>query len=115
MVDVRPAADYAAGHIPGSASISLRDQFATWLGRLLPDTAPLAFATGNGQDLNEIVWQAYKIGYERLAGRLRCGRPAAGLLVSCARNDREHGLRAVRSCAVVRMAQLWQARERSLP
>ncbi len=73
VVDVRPAADYAAGHIPGSLSIPLRDQFATWLGWLLPDTAPLAFVMGEDQDLSEIVWQAYKIGYERLAGRLAGG------------------------------------------
>ncbi|MFB6613200.1 rhodanese-like domain-containing protein [Streptomyces sp. NPDC056367] len=73
VVDVRPAAEYAAGHIPGSLSIPLRGQFATWL---LPDTAPLVFLTADGQDLGEIVWQAYKIGYERLAGRLAGGTGA---------------------------------------
>ncbi|MFJ7201069.1 MULTISPECIES: rhodanese-like domain-containing protein [unclassified Streptomyces] len=76
VVDVRPAADYAAGHIPGSLSIPLRDQFATWLGWILPDTAPLAFVTGDDQDLSEITWQAYKIGYERLAGLLTGGMTA---------------------------------------
>ncbi|MFF8375757.1 rhodanese-like domain-containing protein [Streptomyces sp. NPDC015661] len=76
VVDVRPAADYAAGHIPGSIAIPLRGQFATWLGWLLPDAAPLVFATADGQDLSEIVWQAYKIGYERLAGRLAGGTDA---------------------------------------
>ncbi|MEU1198734.1 MBL fold metallo-hydrolase [Streptomyces sp. NPDC005813] len=76
VVDVRPAADYAAGHIPGALSVPLRDQFATWLGWLLPDDAPLAFVTGENQDLSEIVWQAHKIGYERLAGRLVGGMSA---------------------------------------
>ncbi|MEU9575332.1 MBL fold metallo-hydrolase [Streptomyces massasporeus] len=76
VVDVRPATDYAAGHIPGALSIPLRDQFATWLGWLLPDTAPLAFVTAEDQDLSEIVWQAYKIGYERLAGKLTGGMDA---------------------------------------
>ena len=76
VIDVRPAADYAAGHIPGSLSIPLRGQFATWLGWLLPDIAPLAFVAGEDQDLTEIVWQAYKIGYERLAGRLAGGMSA---------------------------------------
>ncbi|MBQ1090462.1 rhodanese-like domain-containing protein [Streptomyces sp. B93] len=75
-VDVRPAAEYAAGHIPRSLSVPLREQFATWLGWLLPDTAPLVFVTGAGQDPGEIVWQAYKIGYERLAGRLDGGMEA---------------------------------------
>ncbi|MGR4878288.1 rhodanese-like domain-containing protein [Streptomyces sp. LARHCF249] len=70
LVDVRPAADFAAGHVPGALSIPLRDQFATWLGWLLPDDAPLVFVTAPGQDLDEITWQALKIGYERLAGFL---------------------------------------------
>ncbi|MEU9670642.1 MBL fold metallo-hydrolase [Streptomyces bobili] len=96
VVDLRPAADYAAGHIPGSLSIPLRGQFATWLGWLLPDTAPLAFVTADGQDLSEIVWQAYKIGYERLAGRLAGGmtawtaaghRPATTAFVTADRTD----------------------------
>ncbi|MGW7363740.1 MBL fold metallo-hydrolase [Streptomyces sp. NPDC054841] len=76
VIDVRPAADFAAGHIPGALSIPLRDQFGTWLGWLLPDAAPLAFVTGDGPSLSEIVWQAYKIGYERLAGRLAGGMDA---------------------------------------
>ncbi|MGW1284009.1 rhodanese-like domain-containing protein [Streptomyces sp. NPDC001118] len=76
VVDVRPAARYATGHIPGSLSIPLRDQFATWLGWLLPGEAPIAFVTDEGQDVSEIVWQAYKIGYERLAGRLPGGMTA---------------------------------------
>ncbi|MBE8477634.1 MBL fold metallo-hydrolase [Streptomyces justiciae] len=76
VVDARPAAVYATGHIPGSVSIPLRGQFATWLGWLLPDTAPLVLVTDDDQDLTEIVWQAYKIGYEHLAGRLTGGLSA---------------------------------------
>ncbi|MEU9010714.1 MBL fold metallo-hydrolase [Streptomyces sp. NPDC048479] len=71
VVDVRLVADFAAGHIPGAISIPLRDQFATWLGWLLPDDAPLVFATAPGQDLAEVTWQALKVGYERLAGHLQ--------------------------------------------
>ncbi|MBT2508017.1 MBL fold metallo-hydrolase [Streptomyces sp. ISL-98] len=70
LVDVRPVVDFAAGHIPGAVSISLRDQFATWLGWLLPDDQPIVFVTAAGQDLAGLVWQALKIGYERLAGHL---------------------------------------------
>ncbi|NEE04772.1 MBL fold metallo-hydrolase [Phytoactinopolyspora halotolerans] len=76
VVDVRPAAEYAAGHIPGAVSIPLRGQFATWLGWLLPDSVPLVVVADDDQDLGEIVWQAYKIGYERLAGRLSGGMDA---------------------------------------
>ncbi|MGW3645771.1 MBL fold metallo-hydrolase [Streptomyces sp. NPDC000878] len=69
-IDVRPVTDFAHGHIPGAISIPLRDQFATWLGWLLPDATPLVFVTAPGQDLAELTWQALKIGYERLAGHL---------------------------------------------
>jgi glyoxylase-like metal-dependent hydrolase (beta-lactamase superfamily II)/rhodanese-related sulfurtransferase len=77
LVDVRPAGVYAAGHVPGALAIPLRDAFATWLGWLVADPAtPLVFVTGPGQDLDELVWQALKIGYERLAGLLDGGMAA---------------------------------------
>ena len=77
VIDVRPVADYAAGHIPGSLAIPLREAFATWLGWLVPDPAtPLVIVAGPGQDLSEVVWQALKIGYENLAGALAGGMPA---------------------------------------
>ena len=74
---MRPVADYAAGHIPGSLAIPLRDAFATWLGWLVPDPAtPLVIVADPGQDLGEVIWQALKIGYENLAGTLAGGMPA---------------------------------------
>jgi hydroxyacylglutathione hydrolase len=77
VIDVRPVPAYAAGHIPGSLAIPLRDAFATWLGWLVPDPAtPLALVAGPGQDPGEAVWQALKIGYENLAGTLAGGVPA---------------------------------------
>ncbi|HEY3002199.1 MAG TPA: MBL fold metallo-hydrolase [Kribbellaceae bacterium] len=76
VVDVRPVGEFAAGHIPGAVSIPQRDQFATWLGWLLPDDAPLVFVLGAGQDSADVAWQALKIGYERLAGRLDGGMDA---------------------------------------
>jgi hydroxyacylglutathione hydrolase len=76
VIDVRPVADFAAGHIPGALSIPLRDQFATWLGWLLPADAPLSFVLAAGQDSAEVAWQAAKIGYERLAGQLAGGMAA---------------------------------------
>ena len=76
VVDVRPVADFAAGHIPGAVSIPLRDQFATWLGWLVPDDVPLGFVLAPGQDPAEVAWQALKIGYEDLAGQLAGGMAA---------------------------------------
>jgi hydroxyacylglutathione hydrolase len=77
VIDVRPVADYAAGHIPGSLSIALRLTFATWLGWLVPDAAtPLIVVAGPGQDLDEVIWQALKIGYDCFAGMLDGGLAA---------------------------------------
>jgi rhodanese-related sulfurtransferase len=76
VIDVRPVADFAAGHIPGAVSIPLRDQFATWLGWLIPDGVPLGFVLAAGQDPAEVAWQALKIGYESLAGQLDGGMAA---------------------------------------
>jgi hydroxyacylglutathione hydrolase len=76
VIDVRPVADFAAGHIPGAVSIPLREQLATWLGWLLPAATPLAFVLAEGQDPAEVAWQAAKIGYEHLAGQLADGMAA---------------------------------------
>ncbi|WP_028935487.1 MBL fold metallo-hydrolase [Pseudonocardia spinosispora] len=89
VVDVRPVADYAAGHIPGSVSIPLRPQFATWLGWLVEPGVPLVIVRntdGTGaQDAAEVVWQALKVGYDNFAGELDVGMDAwaeAGLAVA---------------------------------
>jgi rhodanese-related sulfurtransferase/glyoxylase-like metal-dependent hydrolase (beta-lactamase superfamily II) len=76
VIDVRPVADFAAGHIPGAVSIPLRGQFATWLGWLIPDGVPLGFVLAGSQDPAEVAWQALKIGYEDLAGQLDGGMAA---------------------------------------
>jgi rhodanese-related sulfurtransferase len=74
VVDVRPVAEYAAGHLPGSLANTLRPQFASWLGWLVPDPAtPLVFVAGHHQDRREIVRQCVNIGYEHLAGELDGG------------------------------------------
>ncbi len=76
VLDVRPVADFAAGHVSGAVSIPLRDQFATWLGWVGPDGVPLGFVLAGGQDPAEVAWQALKIGYENLAGQLDGGMAA---------------------------------------
>jgi glyoxylase-like metal-dependent hydrolase (beta-lactamase superfamily II) len=70
VVDVRPVAAYGAGHIPGALSIPLRDQFATWLGWLVPRGTPVVIVRDDEQDPDEVVWQARKIGYDELVGEV---------------------------------------------
>jgi hydroxyacylglutathione hydrolase len=76
LVDVRPLAHFAAGHIPGALSIPLRPVVATWLGWLAPPDRPIVIIRDTDQDLYEIVWQAAKIGGDDLVGELAGGIPA---------------------------------------
>lgn len=73
VVDVRPVADFAAGHLPGSVSIPLRPAFATWLGWLVPFGEPWLVVRNDDQDATEILWQARKIGHDRVLGELADG------------------------------------------
>jgi hydroxyacylglutathione hydrolase len=73
IIDVRPVPDFAAGHVPGSLSIPLRDVFATWLGWLAPPDRPIIVVRNTDQDPDEILWQAAKVGYDNLAGELSGG------------------------------------------
>ncbi len=85
LVDARPIGAFAAGHIPGALSIPLRGAFATWLGWLVADDRPLVVVVDPDQDRGDLVRQALKVGYERLAGELAGGMGAwrsAGLPVA---------------------------------
>jgi hydroxyacylglutathione hydrolase len=73
VVDVRPVEQFAAAHLPGSVSIPLRGVFATWLGWTAEPTTPLVVVPDDDQEAAEIVWQARKIGYDRLLGELTGG------------------------------------------
>ena len=76
VVDVRPVADFSAGHVPGAVSIPLRAAFATWLGWIVDPDRPLVVVRGADQDPGEVAWQALKIGYDNLAGELAGGMGA---------------------------------------
>ncbi len=77
VIDVRPVGDYSAGHVPGSIANTLRPAFATWLGWLVADPGtPLIVVRNPDQDPEEILWQARKVGYDRLVGELAGGMGA---------------------------------------
>jgi glyoxylase-like metal-dependent hydrolase (beta-lactamase superfamily II)/rhodanese-related sulfurtransferase len=76
IIDARPVAAFAAGHVPGSLSIPLREAFATWLGWLADPGRPLVFVLAPGPDRADGGGLALKIGYENLAGELAGGTAA---------------------------------------
>jgi hydroxyacylglutathione hydrolase len=76
VVDVRPIAAFAAGHVPGAISNPWRSQFATWLGWLVSRETPVLFVTDTSVDEDDLVWAALTIGFERLDGVLDGGMDA---------------------------------------
>jgi rhodanese-related sulfurtransferase/glyoxylase-like metal-dependent hydrolase (beta-lactamase superfamily II) len=72
VVDVRPATDFGAGHVPGSLSIPLRPAFVTWLGWLVDSGTPVVVVLGSDQEAAEVLWQSRKIGAD-LVGELDGG------------------------------------------
>ena len=76
VVDVRPVRDFASAHIPGSLSVPLRPEFATWLGWLVDLDRPVIIVRNPDQDLDDVRWQAAKIGHDNLVGQVPDGLEA---------------------------------------
>ncbi len=73
VVDVRGAADFRAGHVPGTLSIPLGHSFAGWAGWLLPYDRDIYLVTsGTGDDARETAARAAMdlalIGIDRVSG-----------------------------------------------
>jgi len=70
IVDTRPAADFAAGHIAGTINIPLNKSFNTWAGWLLPYDRDfhLIVDAGCSRCIDEAVRDLAMIGLDRVAG-----------------------------------------------
>jgi len=74
VLDLRPAADHAVGHIPGSLSIPLGPSFGTWLGWVVPVDRPIVLILERSSDWDEAIRQALRIGSENaIVGHLQGG------------------------------------------
>jgi glyoxylase-like metal-dependent hydrolase (beta-lactamase superfamily II) len=73
VIDVRPIAEFSAGHVPGSISNALRPVFPSWLGWIVEPVRPLVFVAGDDQNRDEIVRGCLDIGHEQLLGELDGG------------------------------------------
>lgn len=75
LVDGRPRAEFAVGHLPGSLNIELDDSFASYVGWFVPFRAPIVLVLPEplAAALDEAVVQLFRIGYDRVAGGLAGG------------------------------------------
>ena len=73
LLDVRSAADFGAGHVPGSTNIGLGGQFAIWAGSLIPLNASIVIIADTGAQVDESVVRLARVGIENVKGYLEGG------------------------------------------
>ena len=73
ILDVRAAAEFGAGHIPGSINIGLGGQFAIWAGTLIPIGTPIVIVAESEESAQEAVTRLARVGHESVKGYLAGG------------------------------------------
>jgi glyoxylase-like metal-dependent hydrolase (beta-lactamase superfamily II)/rhodanese-related sulfurtransferase len=70
VLDTRHQDKFAEGFIPGSIFIGIDDNFAPWVGALIPDLKqPILFISEPGRE-NEVVTRLARVGYDNAIGYL---------------------------------------------
>jgi hydroxyacylglutathione hydrolase len=85
VLDVRPNADFASAHVPGSINISLSGQFASWAGVIMGLSARPVLVADTPEQYAEAQLRLARVGIEDPRGVLQGGIAAwkqAGLSVS---------------------------------
>ena len=73
MLDVRSAAAFGAGHVPGSWNIGLSGQFASWAGTLVDPKREILLAADDEAHVAEAALRLSRVGLEKVAGHLAGG------------------------------------------
>lgn len=73
ILDVRPAAEFGAGHLPGGINISLGGQFAIWAGTLISMGTPIVIVAESEDKAAEAVIRLARVGIESVKGYLAGG------------------------------------------
>jgi hydroxyacylglutathione hydrolase len=73
ILDVRSAAEFGAGHVPGSLNIGLGGQFASWAGTLIPLPAPIVIVAASDEQVGEAQVRLARVGLENVKGYLAGG------------------------------------------
>jgi hydroxyacylglutathione hydrolase len=73
VLDIRPAAEFGASHIPGALNIGLSGQFASWGGALIPMNTPLIIVADEEVQVDEAIMRLARVGHESVKGFLHGG------------------------------------------
>jgi len=75
ILDTRPAAEFAAGHLAGSVQVGLDGRFASWAGVVLDPRQPIVLVTAPGA-APESAMRLGRIGFDQVLGCLEGGAAA---------------------------------------
>ncbi len=73
ILDVRGAAEFGAGHLPGAINVGLGGQFAIWAGTLLAMDSPIVVVAESEEQAAEAVVRLARVGIESVQGYLAGG------------------------------------------
>jgi hydroxyacylglutathione hydrolase len=73
VLDVRSAASFASGHVPGALHISLNGQFASWAGTLLAAEKRILIVADEFAQVGEAVMRLARVGLDKVGGYLGGG------------------------------------------
>jgi glyoxylase-like metal-dependent hydrolase (beta-lactamase superfamily II) len=73
VLDVRAAAAFGAGHVPGSVNVGLAGQYASWAGTLLPPDRSIVVVAEDEDGVREAVVRLARVGLENVGGFLDGG------------------------------------------
>jgi glyoxylase-like metal-dependent hydrolase (beta-lactamase superfamily II) len=73
VLDTRPAAQFGAGHVPGSLQIGLQGQYASWAGILVGLGPQLVIVAEDEKSAEESTMRLARVGIENVAGYLDGG------------------------------------------
>ena len=68
VLDVRPAPEFGAAHVPNAINIGLGGQFATWAGTLVSTSAAVAIVADTQEQIDEAFMRLARVGIETVKG-----------------------------------------------
>lgn len=73
VLDVRSKEAFAATHIPNAINIPLGDNLSTWAGWVLPYDCPILLVANEPSDIDHVVTQLQRVGFDDVCGYLEDG------------------------------------------
>lgn len=75
LLDLRPAEEFAKGHLQGAVNIPMSSQLSYWAGWIVPYERPLVLVLAEGQTPNEAIKALLLIGLDEIQGYVQGGGP----------------------------------------